>query len=372
MRVLDSATATPSRRMAALVICSICLGGCATAAIPLAPPVAQVQPAMTPVAVREGKASEPKASDSQVAALRRALNAVVGVQVSATDGAPSARSLGQDRTGSGVFIDADGLILTIGYLLLEADTIEVTTHEGRTFPARQVGYDLATGFGLVRPLVPVRDVKPAPLGRVADLKNGEALMVSVASDGQLGVGVTRVVDRRAFSGYWEYHIETALFTAPPVANHSGAPVFNQKGELLGIGSLFVSNTQAKGRATPGNMFVPVDLLNPVLEEMRSTGTTRASHRPWLGVSSQEEGGHVQIVRVDSEGPAKAAGLHVGDVVLEVDGVQVRSLESFYKKVWARTVGDGEVELTVRQGSEVRKIRVKAVDRMLTLRKPQGI
>ncbi|SFM30806.1 S1C family serine protease [Variovorax sp. OV329] len=318
-------------------------------------------------------ADAPPASDAQIAALRRALNAVVTVRVSATEGARTARSLGEERSGTGVVIDGDGLILTIGYLLLEAQTIEVVTQDDRRMPARQVAYDQATGFGLLQPLIPLRTrIEPVPMGSVSALAAGEALMVSSAGKSGAEVGVVRLVDRRAFSGYWEYHIDQALFTAPPVPNHSGAAVFNRNGELLGIGSLFVSDSQANGGALPGNMFVPVDLLAPVLPEMRSTGSTRASHRPWLGVSSQLQDGKVRIVRVERDGPAQRAGVGVGDEVLEVDGAPVDSLESFYKKVWTRATPDDEVELTLRQGDEVRKLRVQAMDRMDTLRKPQGI
>ncbi|MBS0342627.1 MAG: serine protease [Proteobacteria bacterium] len=319
------------------------------------------------------KAADAPATEAQLAALRRALNAVVALRVSATEGASTSRSLGDERSGSGVVIDADGLILTIGYLLLEAQTIEVVTQDERHMPARQVAYDQATGFGLVQPLVPLRPrIEPVPMSTAATLELGEPLMVSTSSEGGSEVGVVRLVGHRAFSGYWEYHIDQALFTVPPVPNHSGAPVFNRQGELVGIGSLFVSDAPAIGRVVPGNMFVPVDLLLPVLAEMRATGSTRASHRPWLGVSSQLQDGRVRIMRVERGGPAQLAGLSAGDEVLAVDGAPVDSLESFYKKVWTRSAPTDEVELTVRSGESVRKVRVQAVDRMQTLRKPRGI
>ena len=317
-------------------------------------------------------APESASSNAQILALKRAGDAIVALNVTATEGATSAESLGQRRSGSGVVIGPDGLILTIGYLLLEAETIQVVTQDERVLPARQVAYDLATGFGLVRPLVPLRGVEPVPLAGVSSLNTGQPLLVATGSSSGTEVGFTRLVGTRPFSGYWEYHIEAAIFTSPPVANHSGASLFNANGELLGIGSLFVLEAAGPERTLPGNMFVPVDLLRPVLAEMQSTGKTRASVRPWLGLSSSERGGHVEIVRVDRSGPALEAGLQPGDVVLEVDGIQVTTLEAFYKQLWKRPDADADVELTVRQGSEVRKIKVHAVDRMQTLRKPQGI
>ena len=311
-------------------------------------------------------------ADARVQALQRAGDAVVALQVTATEGAISAENLGRQRSGSGVVIGADGLILTIGYLLLEAETIEVLTQDDRRLPARQVAYDLATGFALVRPLVPLRGIEPVPLAGVAELQPGEPLLAAVGGSGGAEVAFTRLVATRPFSGNWEYHIDLALFTSPPIANHSGASLFNRDGELLGIGSLLVREAAGPDRALPGNMFVPVELLRPVLAEMQSTGRTRASVRPWLGLSSLVRDGHVQIVRVDRAGPALEAGLQPGDVVLAIDGVEVNTLEAFYKQLWQRPAADAEVELTVRQGLEVRRIKVHAIDRMQRLRKPEGI
>lgn len=310
------------------------------------------------------------AAQATIDALTRANQAVVGVQVSAAPGARSAETLGRQRSGSGVVIGPDGLILTIGYLMLEADTIQIVTQDNKVLPARAVAYDLATGFGLVRPLLPLRGIPPVALGSQGELKAGDALMA--ATGGEDGdVAMTQLVSRRAFSGYWEYHIESALFTSPPIGNHSGAPLFNQRGELLGIGSLFVMDALGENRRLPGNMFVPVDLLKPILAEMQQSGSSKQSRRPWLGLTSSEQGGRVQVVRVTKDSPADAAGLQPGDVVLAVDGDKVATLEAFYKKVWARANPDDEVRLTVLQGADIKTIAVKAVDRMLTLAKPPG-
>ena len=311
------------------------------------------------------------AYQTMIDALTRANQAVVGLQVTAAEGARSAETLGQQRSGSGVVIGPDGLILTIGYLMLEADSIQVVTQDHRTVPARAVGYDIATGFGLVRPLLPLRGITPVALGSSAQVQTGEALMAAVGGE-DADVAMTQLVSRRPFSGYWEYHIESALFTSPPLRNHSGAPLFNQRGELLGIGSLFVTDSLGDERRLPGNMFVPVDLLKPILAELQQTGSTRVSRRPWLGLSSTEQGGRVQIVRVNRDSPAQAAGLSPGDVVLAIDGARVSTLEGFYKRLWSRPNPDDEVRLTVLQGAEIRQITLKGVDRMLTMRRPSGI
>jgi S1-C subfamily serine protease len=319
-------------------------------------------------AARAAAADSPE--QQAIEALTRAVDAVVGLQVMATEGARSAETLGRRRVGSGVVIGADGLILTIGYLILEAESIQVETQDNRVLPARAVGYDQATGFGLLRPLLPLR-VAPVALGSTAELPANAMLMAAIGgSDG--GVALTQLLSRRAFSGYWEYHIESALFTSPPVGNHSGAPLFNQRGELLGIGSLYVGDALGDSRKLPGNMFVPVDLLKPILGELQQTGSTRSSHRPWLGLSSTEQGGRVEIIRVSQDSPAAAAGLVPGDVVLAIDGEKVNTLEGFYKKLWARPDAEGDVVLTVLKGAEVRQVQVHTIDRMKTMRRPEGI
>jgi len=210
-----------------------------------------------------------------------------------------------------------------------------------------------------------------PLGDPAQIEDDEMLLV-ISGGEDAGISVAQRVSQRAFSGYWEYHIDGALFTSPPLRNHSGAALFNQRGELLGIGSLFVGNALGDERQLPGNMFVPVDLLKPILAEMQQTGSTRVSRRPWLGLSSTERGGRIQIVRVNRDSPAQQAGLAPGDFVLAIDGEKVTTLEGFYKKLWAHAEPESEVQLTVLHGADVLQVTVKAMDRMQTMRKPAGI
>jgi S1-C subfamily serine protease len=306
-----------------------------------------------------------------IEAVTRALDAVVGVHVTAAGDARSIETLGRERSGSGVVIGPGGLILTIGYLIVEADSIRITTHDRRVVPARPVGYDPATGFGLVRAVLPLADIRPVALGSAGALPPLAPLLAVTGGPGG-GMSLTHLLGRRPFSGYWEYHIESALFTSPPLRNHSGAPLFNARGELLGIGSLFVGNVAGGEQPLPGNMFVPVDLLAPILAEMQQTGSTRSGRRPWLGLSSSDQDGRVQILRVNPEGPARAAGLAPGDVVLAVDGEKVETLEGFYKKLWARADPESEVQLTVLHGADIRQVTVRATDRMKTLRGPAGI
>lgn len=342
-------------------------------ALPLSLPLAFFSPPSV------AATAAPLTAQATLNALNKASAAVVGVQVTAAEGARSAETLGLRRSGSGVVISADGLVLTIGYLMLEAQQIEIVTQDNKTLPAVPVAYDIATGFGLLRPLLPLRGVAPVPLGSLQDLQTGEPLMAATGAtaDGDdADVSMTLLVGKRAFSGSWEYHLDTALFTSPPVSagrgNHSGAPLFNQKGELVGVGSLLVMDALGENRRVPGNMFVPVDLLKPILAELQQSGSSRQSRRPWLGLTSNDQGGRVQIMRVSADSPAERAGLRPGEVVLAVDDTEVTTLEGFYKKLWARATPDAPVRLTVRHGEEVRTIVLEPQDRMLTLKKPSSI
>lgn len=332
---------------------------------------------MAPLTAR-AQTDPPAAAPSATASLEafaKANAAVVGIRVNVADGARSAETLGKQRAGSGVVIGKEGLILTIGYLMLEADAIQIVTQDNKTLPAQAVAYDQATGFGLVRTLLPLSGIEPVALGKLDELQTGEPVMVASGTqpDGTASdVSMVYLVSKRAFSGYWEYHIDAAAFTSPPIANHSGAPLFNRRGELVGIGSLLVGDAMGGNRRLPGNMFVPVDLLKPILAELQQTGSSKTSRRPWLGISSTEQAGRVQIIRVGKESPAHLAGLEPGDLVLAVDGAKVATLEEFYKKLWARADPDSEVTLTVLQGADIKTLRIRAEDRMRSMRKPAGI
>jgi S1-C subfamily serine protease len=270
-----------------------------------------------------------------------------------------------------VVIGNDGLVLTIGYLIVEADQVQLVLDDQRHLPARVVAYDVATGFGLVQALTPL-PLNPAPMGDSTALQHGEPIMI--VSGGDAGaVSLAQVVARRPFAGYWEYQLDQAVFTAPPRTDHSGAAMFNAEGELVGVGSLLVADALGGGATRmPGNMFVPVELLKPILAELRRNGTTAASRRAWLGVNCMERDGQVQVLRVSDDSPASDAGLQPGDRIERIDGAAVQSLEQLWKQLWNGGQAERTVTLDIRRDGEPHTLQVHSVDRMTTLSKAEGI
>ena len=310
------------------------------------------------------------AQDASYQRLIDAANAVVGVKVKALADARSNESLGQERTGSGVLIGEEGLVLTIGYLILEADQVEVTDSDGQTVPAAVVAYDHATGFGLVKPMARLTP-SPIRLGTALRVGQLDRLMIVTGGEEQT-ISIATVVSKRQFAGYWEYLIDGAIFTSPPRLDHSGAALISPEGKLVGIGSLFVMDALTPGERLPGNMFVPVDLLKPVLDEMVRTGAHGAARRPWIGVNSLEEDGRVKVMQVNEESPADKAGIVAGDIILSVNGQPVESLENFYQKVWTHGPAGVDVVLTVLHGPKLRDVTVRSIDRHQFMRRKPGV
>src|SRR5260221_5707287 len=308
----------------------------------------------------------PKVDEAAYQQLIQATNAVVGIKVKALPNARSNETLGAERLGSGVVINSQGLILTIGYLILEADQVEVTDADGQTMPGAVVSYDHATGFGLVRPIAPI-SAKPIRIGTASPVSQLDRLMI-VTGGTEQAISIATAVSKRKFAGYWEYLIDGAIFTSPPRLDHSGAALINKEGELVGVGSLLVMDALTPGERMPGNMFVPVDLLKPVLDEMVRTGAQTAAHRPWLGVNSLEEDGRVKVMQVSEESPADAAGITAGDIILKVNGEPVESLETFYGKLWRPGAKPGtDFHLTVLHGVALREGIVRPIQRQEYIR-----
>jgi len=299
--------------------------------------------------------------------IERFYESIVSVRSIVPPEARSAASLGVEREGNGVAID-ENHILTIGYIVIESESIEIGLSDGRRLPAKLVGYDHTSGFGIIKSVVPLR-MPSLQLGN-SDNINAEQDLLILPSPNRGAGSIVRSVSRRPFTGWWEYFVERPIYTTPPNGLWAGAPILNENGEVLGIGSLFVSES-VPGIFSPGNMSVPINLLKPILGDLISSGRRKSKIQPFLGISSDDSNDQVIVTRVSKDGPAFQAGMRSQDVIMTINGSQVSNLKSFYEKIWESGEAGVTIELTVVRSGSIKKFSVKTVDRMDYFLKPQS-
>ena len=298
--------------------------------------------------------------------LDAALDAVVGLRAEIPEDAFTAQVLGTERAGSGVVIRDDGLVLTIGYLITEASTIWLTTNKGVVMGGFPVAYDQTTGFGLVQPLGRL-GVRPLERGSIASCRIGENVVMAGHGGAAHALKAT-VFAKREFAGYWEYVLDEAIFTAPAHPQWGGAALIGAEGKLLGIGSLLVQEKIDAG-TIQGNMLVPIDLLEPILNDMVKTGRVNRPPRPWLGMYTTEAGERLVIAGLAPGGPAERAGAKVGDAVLEVNSGKPRSLADLWRKIWDAGPSGAVVPLKIARNGKTSELRIVSADRSDFLKKP---
>ncbi|MDH3763378.1 MAG: S1C family serine protease [Gammaproteobacteria bacterium] len=298
------------------------------------------------------------------------LTAVVGVYATVPEQARTAAALGTERFGSGVVIDSSGLIVTIGYLILEAEKVEIVLPNEELVPVEVLAYDYETGFGLLRAPDRVK-TPPMPLGSSSGLPPGEKLLIA-SYGGEQTVRPAVFTGAREFAGYWEYLLEDAMFTIPPYPRFGGAALISSSGRLVGIGSLSVADAYyGDDMIVPGNMFLPIDRLKSILGDLLTEGRSSGPQRPWLGIYTEEVEGVLMVSRVAADGPAMAAGINPGDIIVAAGGVPVESMADFYRKVWAQGGPGDTISLTVVKGGEVQEVKIRSADRYQWLRAPSS-
>jgi S1-C subfamily serine protease len=298
--------------------------------------------------------------------LERALSAVVGLHSIIPPDAFTADTLGTERAGNGAVI-GDGLVLTIGYLITEAETVWLHLGDGRVVEGHALGFDSESGFGLVQALGRL-DLEPLPIGASAKAEPGDRIVMGGVG-GRTRSLAGRIAARQEFAGYWEYLLDAALFTYPAHPNWGGAGLISTSGELIGIGSLQLERERS-GRPEHLNMVVPIDLLKPALDDLRKFGRVNKPARPWLGMYSTEVENKVVVVGIAAKGPAARAELKVGDVILGVNGDKISNQGSFYRKLWALGSAGVDVPLTLYREGDTFDVTVKSSDRARFLKGPR--
>lgn len=299
--------------------------------------------------------------------LKDALSAVVSLRSTIPADAFTAGILGTEREGYGAVIRNSGLVLTIGYLTAEAETIWITAAGGRTYPGHVLTYDFETGFGLVQILERV-DIAAVPLGESASVEVGDQVIVAGLGKGS-EIVVANIVARQEFAGYWEYALDEALFTAPAHPNWGGTAVINMNGELIGIGSLLVQGAGEDNEIEDINMVVPIDILKPRLDSLLKTGQSGHPPRPWLGIYAADVSDQTTVLDIAEGGPAANSDIRQGDILLAVAGAQITGLGDFYRRVWALGSAGVDVPLQILRDGEVMMITVTSGDRSTYLKSP---
>lgn len=300
--------------------------------------------------------------------LQRTLNAVVSLHSFVPDDAFTANSLGMERGGSGVVIRESGLIVTIGYLVMEAETIWIGTNDGRAVPGHALAIDQETGFGLVQALGSL-DLPAVEIGDSDRLDVGDSCIL-VAGGGRRHAIENRLVARHEFAGYWEYALEDALFTAPAHPFWGGTGLIGRDGTLLGIGSLILQQGGSEAQRLDMNMVVPIGLLPPILPDLLTYGRANRPPRPWLGMYATENGDAIVVGGLTDKGPAARAGVKAGDRIIAVDGEAVPDLIGLWRRVWACGTAGAAVPLRLARRDRVLDLTVESADRMQYLRTPK--
>ncbi|MGE4218140.1 MAG: S1C family serine protease [Alphaproteobacteria bacterium] len=293
------------------------------------------------------------------------LSGIVKVSSRTADDARTAQTLGTEREGYGALIDSDGHVLTIGYVVVESDEIRLTGSDGKTVPAKLVAYDHNTGFGLVRAIAPLAG-KPLRMGD-SDMLRPAQVALSASHGGAQATLPVRVVSRRTFAGYWEYLLEQGIFTVPPIPTFAGAALLNAEGQLIGVGSLIVENAVSDEQYSPGNLFIPINAVKPILADMLQ-GRRSGPNHPWLGLYTDEMRGRLFVQRLAKDGPAAKAGIVEDELVLAVAGQKVTGLADFYRKLWALGQPGVKVPLTLLSlDGNLHQVTVDSIDRYGWLR-----
>ena len=287
-------------------------------------------------------------------------NSIVSIHSKIPDEARTSKSLGTVRQGSGVVIDNKN-ILTIGYVVLEASEISIGLINGKKIPGRLIAYDFETGFGLVSPIVSTK-LKSLKIGDSSKIKMDDSIFILPSPT--MGIGsLAKMVSRRPFVGWWEYYLEKPIYTLPNNPAWTGAPLVNSQGEIVGIGSLFIRDAVSPEIISPGNMFVPINLLKPIMKDLVKYGRRTSNINPYIGLSSDDNSGKIVVTKVSKDGPSYKVGIKPDDVITGVNGRLVNNLETFYKTLWSTRNYGAMIKVDINRNGKKMSFNIRSINRM---------
>jgi S1-C subfamily serine protease len=300
--------------------------------------------------------------------LEAAFACMVSVKSNIPNDAFTAPVLGTERGGNGIVIREGGIVLTIGYLITEADSIWLTDHKGNAVLGHVLGYDQESGLGLIQALGKL-DAEVAMIGKSSSLKVGDKVILAGCGGRKNSVSA-EVITIREFAGYWEYLLDDAIFTSPAHPNWGGAGLIGSNGELLGVGSLFIQHEIVGDEVVDGNMVVPIDLLEPIIDDLLNFGKPNKKPRPWLGLFCAEADGSIVVAALTEYGPAHQANVEVGDILRSIVDNEIGSLADLFRNIWAIGPAGVKVPLILERDGEILDISIQSIARSDMLKGPK--
>jgi len=267
--------------------------------------------------------------------------------------------LGTERNSHAVQISQDGLLLTVGYSVMEASEIWLTNRKGQTTEAILLAQDYDSGLALLRPLSPI-GLLTLETATTDKLHEGQELSVLASNEKELIPVDLFAVEE--FAGRWEYVLDRGLFTFPLYERWSGAALLDSAGKLVGLGSLALGMRNPEGEVEPGNLFIPVELVMPHIEHLRDHGQKPGTLRPWLGTLVEEHDSELYVVGLYHGAPAARAGIKPGEIILSVARQPVTSMAGFFRSIWHYGPAGTAIPLTLSDGNKTREVVLDTTDR----------
>jgi S1-C subfamily serine protease len=302
----------------------------------------------------------PSSGAAMAGPMEQVMQSVVRVDALVPEGARTAATHGRERTGTGVVLDANGLVLTVGYIVAEASSVLVTFSDGEKVPSQIVAYDHASGIALLRANRRVA-TKPVKLAKAQSGKKDEHALI-VPSEGEASIKAVKIGKIKKFTSGWEYVMDDAIYTYPPSTDFAGSALLSQRGELLGIGALVTIDIDIDPKVrVPGNVFIPINSVQNILGDLLTQGRSEESQRPWLGLHLKETKQGIKVNAVEEDGPAEASGIKTGDTIVAVEQMKVKSLNHFYKRIWEDFEPGEKIHLLVLRDDQYANVPVESVD-----------